>query len=314
MRIFCLYERTLRITSPISDMIYIESNQRGDTMFDIKKFFNVLVRIIGSLFLFIFLTLFIVRYLGQNFGYDINFENGGLMFKNVHFLIAVLLSLVIVSLLNIKRSKFINNDINRSNNDLDARGRKQKTDKEYDYLDDMHNTFVDDLQDDVIDDRYLDFIDEIPRKERFNKSGSLTKKKQKKINHRSQVKVITETLMAYHGGGLYRGSRPVKIKVTNEGLHYGIYFIDKKSIKTFNITEKTEMKVKRSNNPSPLQLLLFGPLSLLFTSTGSQMIEAEGKVLNIDYLENGENHTLLLEGPSAPEVERALREMQSTFS
>lgn len=280
-------------------------------MFDIKRLIEKIITSLILLLSFLVLTGIILSVLSQNFGVD-NID-GQEYIKNSHFLLAIFGSIGIVSIMYFIITMFLRN-IRPSRHKLNPQHRIMRRNDQLDYIDDMHYEVVDGRPDDFEDELPMEFIDEIPNHEKLNRFGSISKKESSNIKVPMRSKSLVQTMMLYRSGGLIRGNRTVKIKVSTDGLHYAHYFIPKNSIKSFEINRNVKSIPKTENEFSFSRLMLLGPLSFLIPQEGLGTANSASKKLSIDYVEDNEDYTLLLEGDSATKVHDSLREMKSKFT
>lgn len=273
--------------------------------------------------LFMLFSILFTSLLGEAFGYD---RIAGVeTYKNVHLIIGLIMSILIVSFIVSKMSVLKltrgSSIIKKSSSASGKFSKQSKRERSMKY--DFSNDFIDDIPEDYIDDMSYDFVDDIPSNFIDDLSEDFTRKKPKKkekgffdlfIGNSSEqfmdqdkVWTIDKAKIMYREGGLISQRSFAQIRVTKKGLYY-----DKKLIAKDNIETRSFKGGSKSsdNNPeihSLIRFLLLGSFALLVPKNKSN----DSKVLAINYREFGQTYTLVLEGDSVTEIDLALRFMKN---
>lgn len=138
----------------------------------------------------------------------------------------------------------------------------------------------------------------------------------KEIEVSNLLTPISYGKMTYHGGGLIETSTEVSVWVLETGLEYKSslgksYFIDKENIEDVVLDTQSQMSTHVKQRVTATRMVLLGPFALAVPKSKSTQVEKTSKFLGIDYSENGDKYTLLLEGENATQIQFALRKMKS---
>lgn len=269
-------------------------------------FRHLMMRILKFVILFFIFLVITFRMLVLFSDVDgVNIVNGIKVIKNTHVIASIIISSGFVIALNSILSRSIKQD--RVERNLQKKGK-------HGYIDDIENVFIDDIPEDFNDGWSNEVVDDMKKEKNKSRFKIINEAKFKFPSSIGSKNNLFQTVLMYHSGGFIRGNRIlVKVKVSEDGLHYQHQFIPKEQIVSFELNRESETAIKPpTNNPTLSKALLFGPLSLFLPNSAESKIKPAGTELSIVYVQDRQTNTLILEGREARGVEKALREMKNS--